>query len=54
MDANDAFIDLLLALIYDGEQTNWKAVRNSALRLTNAMRADIGLNKEPVAYNGNR
>lgn len=54
MDANDAFIDLLLALIYDGEQTNWKTVRNSALRLTNAMRADIGLNKEPVAYNGNR
>ena len=54
MDANDAFVDLLLALIYDGEQTNWETVRNSALRLTNAMRADIGLNKEPVAYNGSR
>ncbi|MBU73029.1 MAG: hypothetical protein CMN81_13070 [Spongiibacter sp.] len=54
IDANDALVDLLLALIYDGEQTNWETVRNSALRLINAMRADIGLNKEPVAYNGNR
>lgn len=54
MDANDAFIDLLLALIYDGEQTNWETVRNSALRLTNAMRADIGLKKEPLTYNGGR
>lgn len=54
VDANDSFVDLLLALIYDGEQTNWETVRNSALSLTNAMRADIGLNKEPVAYNGSR
>ncbi|WP_022959908.1 hypothetical protein [Spongiibacter tropicus] len=54
MDANDAFVDLLLGLIHDGDQTNWETVRNSALRLTNAMRADIGLNKEPVAYNGSR
>lgn len=54
MDANDAFVDLLLALIYDGEKTDWKTVRDSALRLTNAMRADIGLNKEPVTYKGDR
>lgn len=54
MDANDAFTDILLALIYDGEETTWETVRNSALRLTNAMRADIGLNKEPVTYNGSR
>jgi hypothetical protein len=54
MDANDAFIDLLLGLIYDGEQTSWETVRNSALRLTNAMRADIGLKKEPLTYNGGR
>ena len=54
MDANDAFTDLLLALIYDGAETDWVTVRNHALRLTNAMRADIGLNKEPVAYNGSR
>ena len=54
IDANDALVDLLLALIYDGEQTNWETVRNSALRLINAMRADIGLNKDPVAHNGNR
>lgn len=54
MDANDGLIDMLLALVYDGKKTTWANIRAAALRLTNAMRADIGLNKEPVSYNGVR
>lgn len=54
MDANDAFIDQLLAIIFDGETTSWEEIRAKALCLTNAMRRDIGIDKSDVAYNGNR
>ena len=54
IDANDNLIDILLALVYDGKRTDWVTIRAAALNLTNAMRADIGLDKEPVTYNGAR
>ena len=54
MDANDNLIDMLLALIYDGKGTTWKSIREAALKLTNSMRADIGINKKAVSYNGVR
>lgn len=54
MDANDAFIDQLLAIVFDGETTSWEVIRTKALCLTNAMRRDIGIDKSDVAYNGNR
>lgn len=54
MDANDAFIDQLLAIIFDGETTSWEEIRAKALCLTNAMRRDIGIDKSDVAYNSNR
>lgn len=54
MDANDNLIDMLLALIYDGKGTTWANIREAALKLTNSMRADIGINKAAVSYNGAR
>lgn len=54
MDANDNLIDILLALVYDGKTTDWVTIREAALNLTNAMRADIGLNKMSITYNGAR
>jgi len=54
MDANDAFIDQLLALIFDGQFVKWEAIRFKALTLTNAMRKDIGMDKSEISYNGDR
>jgi hypothetical protein len=54
MDANDAFIDQLLAIVFDGDTTSWEIIRFKALNLTNAMRRDIGIDKSNVTYNGER
>jgi len=54
MDANDAFIDQLLAIVFDGDTTTWEVIRVKALNLTNAMRQDIGIDKSDVSYNGVR
>ncbi|PML43235.1 hypothetical protein BCT76_20935 [Vibrio tasmaniensis] len=54
MDANDAFIDQLLALVFDGQFVKWEMIRLKALNLTNAMRKDIGMDKSEISYNGDR
>lgn len=54
MDANDVFIDQLLAIVFDGDTTSWEIIRSKALNLTNAMRRDIGIDKSNVTYNGER
>ncbi|WP_243976819.1 hypothetical protein [Vibrio natriegens] len=54
MDANDAFIDQLLSVVFDGESVSWEVIRSKALNLTNAMRKDIGIDKSEVSYNGER
>ncbi|MFC5708056.1 hypothetical protein [Aeromonas eucrenophila] len=54
MDANDAFIDKLLAIVFDGDTASWEEIRHKALSLTNAMRRDIGIDKSDVMYNGIR
>ncbi|MGQ7287240.1 hypothetical protein ACUN7Z_06820 [Vreelandella venusta] len=54
MDANDVFIDQLLAVVFDGKSVSWEVIRSKALNLTNAMRKDIGIDKSEVSYNGER
>nr|WP_289073543.1 hypothetical protein [uncultured Halomonas sp.] len=54
MDANDAFIDQLLAVVFDDQSVSWEVIRSKALNLTNAMRKDIGIDKTEVSYNGER
>ncbi|MGR2665827.1 hypothetical protein [Vibrio campbellii] len=54
MDANDVFIDQLLAVVFDGKSVSWEVIRSKALNLTNAMRKDIGIDKSQVSYNGER
>ncbi|EMW7169243.1 hypothetical protein AAFM81_000022 [Vibrio fluvialis] len=54
MDANDVFIDQLLAVVFDGKYVSWEVIRSKALNLTNAMRKDIGIDKSEVSYNGER
>jgi hypothetical protein len=54
MDANDVFIDQLLAIVFDGDTTSWEVIRAKALNLTNAMRQDIGIDKSDVTYRGGR
>ncbi|WP_229620747.1 hypothetical protein [Vibrio parahaemolyticus] len=54
MDANDVFIDQLLAVVFDGKSVSWEVIRSKALNLTNAMRKDIGIDKSVVSYNGER
>ncbi|KPZ72331.1 hypothetical protein AN944_01109 [Shewanella sp. P1-14-1] len=54
MDANDAFIDQLVALVFDGQFVKWEVIRFKALNLTNAMRKDIGIDKSVISYNGDR
>jgi hypothetical protein len=54
MDAHDAVMDLTLALVVDGKRTTWPEFRELSLRFLNEVRKDIGIDKEPVAYNGMR
>jgi hypothetical protein len=54
MDANDNLTDLLLAVVHENKQTDWVTIRNYALELINSMRRDIGLDKTPIRYNGER
>lgn len=54
MDANDNLTDLLLSVVYEDKQTDWVTIRGLALELINCMRSDIGLNKTPIQYNGER
>ena len=54
MDAHDAVMDLTLGLVADGKSTTWLQVRELSLRFLNEVRKDIGIDKEPIAYNGMR
>lgn len=54
MDAQDALVDRLIELIYEGKQAEWSEIRNLALNFINEVRKDIGINKEPIEYRGSR
>lgn len=52
MDAQDNLIDHLLNISTGTVEYDWAEVRQKALVLLNAVRADIGISKDPIAYNG--
>lgn len=51
MDAQDNLIDYLL-LVARGGHYEWGKVRELALALINEIRKDIGIDREPISYNG--
>lgn len=54
MDAHDAVTDLILAIVYDGQDTTWEHFRALALQFLNEVRKDVGIRPEPIAYRGTR
>ena len=54
MDANDAVSDLILAVVYDGQNTTWEHFRGLAIQFLNEVRKDVGIRPEPIAYRGTR
>jgi hypothetical protein len=54
MDAHDAVSDLILAVVYDGQNTTWEHFRGLAIRFLNEVRQDVGIRPEPIVYRGTR
>ncbi|GHE21773.1 hypothetical protein [Halomonas urumqiensis] len=54
MDAHDALTDLILAVIYDGKETNWESFRGLAINFLNEIRKDVGIRVDPITYQGER
>ena len=54
MDAHDALIDQMLAIIYDGAVITWEQFRGLALNCLNEIRKDIGGELETIEYRGKR
>ena len=54
MDAQDAMMDKLIGIIYEGQNAEWSEIRNLAINFINEVRKDIGINKEPIEYRGSR
>ncbi|CRL48498.1 hypothetical protein [Pseudomonas sp. URMO17WK12:I11] len=52
MDAQDVLMDYLLKICNNTDQYEWARVREKALVAFNAIRADIGIDKSPITYNG--
>ena len=52
MDAQDELIDHLLQIAHGGVTYEWATVREKALCLLNAVRDDVGIDKNPISYNG--
>lgn len=52
MDAYDALCDLLFEIANGDELYDWKHVRELVLHLLNEIRADIGVDKSQIKYNG--
>jgi hypothetical protein len=52
MDAQDNLVDHLLKISNGVLPYEWVEVREKALAMLNAVREDIGIGKEPIAYNG--
>lgn len=52
MDAQDTLIDHLLLVYHGNIPYKWDEVRVLALVLINEIRKDIGIDKNPISYNG--
>jgi hypothetical protein len=54
INAQDELIDYLLQVVHGEAEYEWTEVRGKALVLINAIREDVGIDKSPIGYNGNR
>jgi hypothetical protein len=52
MDAFDSIVDHLMLILSGNEPYEWKKVRVLAIRMINAIRQDVGLDKSPIEYRG--
>ncbi|WP_249677917.1 hypothetical protein [Pseudomonas abieticivorans] len=52
MDAQDSLMDYLLKICNGRDTYEWARVRVVALAALNAIRADIGIETDPITYNG--
>jgi hypothetical protein len=52
MDAQDVLMDYLLKICNGTDKYEWVRVREKALVAFNTIRADIGIDKNPITYNG--
>ena len=52
MDAQDNLMDLLIQIFQRSAPYDWEKVRELALKMLNAIRDDIGIDINPIAYNG--
>ncbi len=54
MDVHDNLIEHLYDVIQGHKAYEWDEVRKSCLLFLNEIRKDVGLNTNPITYNGNR
>jgi hypothetical protein len=54
MDAYDAVVDLVLAVIHDNQMPTCGQLRDLALKFLNEVRKDIGIRPDPITYGGSR
>jgi len=54
MDAQDGMMEFLLEVINGERPPDWAVMRSRALRLLNAIRLDIGIDKSAIEYRGSR
>ena len=54
MAAQDALMESLQGAIEGSGSRDWKTMRTHALGLLNEIRRDVGIDKDPIEYRGNR
>ena len=52
MDSFDAMIDTLVEVIHENREVTWQEVRQLSLGVLNAVRADLGIDGDEIAYRG--
>ena len=52
MDAQDELMDYVLKITGGTEKYQWESVRQKAINFLNEVRKDIGIDKNPISYNG--
>lgn len=52
MDAQDELIDHLLKISNGSASYDWNEIRRLAISFINQVRIDVGIDKEPISYNG--
>lgn len=52
MDAQDKLIDQLLKISGGSASYEWEEIRRLAIAFINEVRIDVGIDKDPISYNG--